>query len=617
MSNTKEHIILCNGAKLPQITSSNNQDVVELEYDPNSPDINVNIPLPSFVDSVFHLPERVKDLLEIAAYVFAADRKIKRGTIDSVEYQSWSRSLRFIIKVRDHEFWNQESVKELLAEALKFMTGDSSYSFEFINGYSTGKSSFFDKEEFTISPSSPTRVVLFSGGLDSLAGIVDTLETTKDHICLISHVSQHGVQKTQKALFSVLERDYPGRGRHYKFKCNLKGEVAREETQRTRSFLYSSIAYAIAVAHSQDSFYFYENGVTSINFKKRGDLLNARASRTTHPKTIGLLSDLLTKIHGSHFKIEHPFLFKTKTDILEILADHKKQDYINSSVSCSATRMKSPHATHCGGCSQCVDRRFAAYAAGVDNYDGTAIYDLDFVDETIEDRNKKTTIMDFVRLARDFKKMNYRTFCSEKLSEISEIVDYIEGEDEDDKIEKIYQLCLKHGDQVKQAIKKMDQPFDEVTSGSFLDLLGKREYLKEPAKRLADIVSEKLSKAVPIAFKKNKPKDENDLNDKVNAIIEGEKKGYEREFPLIPFALAKVIVDHSYKGYDLLIETKYIRSNTPPSKASDGIAADLVKYPSENHKLFLVYDPEAQIADRDKFKSDFEEKGNCTVTVIR
>lgn len=617
MSVTKEHIILCNGAKLPKSASKSNHDVVKLEYDPNSPDINVNIPLPPFVDSVFHLPERVKDLLEIAAYVFAADRKIKRGTTDSVEYQSWSRNLRFIIRVRDHEFWNQDSVKNVLSEALKFMTGDSSHSFEFIDGYTTGRSSFFDKEEFTITPSTPTRVILFSGGLDSLAGIVDTLETTKENIFLISHISQPGILKTQRGLLSALERDYPGRCKHYKFKCNLKGEVAREETQRTRSFLYSSIAYAIAVAHTQDSFYFYENGITSINFKKRGDLLNARASRTTHPKTIGLLADLLTKIHESPFKIEHPFLFNTKTDILKLLAKHKKQNYVNSSVSCSATRMKKQNATHCGGCSQCVDRRFAAFGAGMDEHDGTAIYDLDFVNEPVNDRKKKTTIIDYVRLARDFKKMNFLTFYSEKLSELSEVVDYIEGEDEEEKIEKIYLLCVKHGEQIEQSIKKMVQPFDEVTPDSFLDFLGKGEFLKEPAKRLADTVSEKLSKAIPIAFGRNRPKDENDLNDKVHAIIEGEREEYDREFPLTPFALAKVVTDHSLNGYQLLIEAKYIRSNTTPSKASEGIAADLTKYPSESHKLFVVYDPEAQIADRHKFIKDFEKKGNCTVTVIR
>ncbi|HLR88526.1 MAG TPA: hypothetical protein VK042_02235 [Atopostipes sp.] len=616
MSQAKEHIILCNGAKLPQ-SSIKEQDVVQLEYNPNSPDINVNIPLPKFVESVYHLPKRVKDLLEIAAYVFTADRKIKRGTTDSVEYQSWSRNLRFIIKVRDHEFWSQDSVKEILAEALKFMTGDASYSFEFIDGFTTGKSNFFDKEEFTIKPSAPTRVILFSGGLDSLAGIVDSLETTRENIYLISHVSQPGILKTQRGLLTALERDYPGRCKHYTFTCNLKGDVAREETQRTRSLLYSAIAYAIAVAHSRESFYFYENGITSINFKKRGDLLNARASRTTHAKTIGLISDLLSKIHESHFKVEHPYLFNTKTDILEILAKHKKQNYINSSVSCSATRMKKQNATHCGGCSQCVDRRFATHAAGVEAYDGTAIYDLDFVNETVDDRPKKTTIIDYVRLARDFKKMNYRTFYSEKLSELSEIVDYIEGGDEEGKVEKIYQLCVKHGRQIEQAIKKMDQPFEEVVPGSFLDFLGKREFLKEHAERLADSISKKLSKAIPIAFSKNKPKNENDLNDKIHAILEGEREGYEREFPLTPFALAKVITDHSLNGYDLLIEAKYIRSNTTPSTASEGIAADLTKYPNDSHKLFIVYDPEAQITDRDKFIDDFEKKGNCTVTIIR
>lgn len=617
MSGGKEHIILCNGAKLSKTISKNKQDVVQLEYNPNSPGINVNIPLPSFVDSVFHLPERVKDLLEIAAYVFSADRKIKRGTTNSVEYQSWSRNLRFIIKVRDHKFWNQDVVKDLLAETLKFMTGDGSYSFEFINGYKTGKSSFFDDEKFAITPSVPTRVILFSGGLDSLAGVIHAVENTQNNICLISHISQPGILTTQKGLLNVLERDYPGRCKHYKFKCNLKGDIAREETQRTRSFLYSSIAYAISVAHSQDNLYFYENGVTSINFKKRGDLLNARASRTTHPKVIGLLTDLLSKIHSSPFKIEHPFLFNTKTDILKVLAKYNKENYINSSVSCSATRMKSQNATHCGGCSQCVDRRFAAFSAELEEHDGTAIYDLDFINEYVIDRKKKTTIMDFVRLARDFKKMNFRTFYNERLSELSEIVDSIDGEDEEEKVKKIYNLCIKHGTQIEQAIKRMDKPFDEVVPGSFLDFLGKREYLKEPAKRLADAISDKLTKTIPIAFNKNKPKNENDLNDKINAIIEGEKKEYEREFPLTPFALAKVVVDHSLNGYDLLIEAKYIRSNTSPSKASEGIAADLTKYPNESHKLFIVFDPESQISDKDKFKTDFEKKENCTVTVVR
>jgi hypothetical protein len=70
-------------------------------------------------------------------------------------------------------------------------------------------------------------------------------------------------------------------------------------------------------------------------------------------------------------------------------------------------------------------------------------------------------------------------------------------------------------------------------------------------------------------------------------------------------------------GFQLLIESKYIRGSTSPSKANEGIAADLTKYPAESHKLFIVYDPERQIADDSKFRVDIEAKGNCTVDIVR
>jgi len=618
MKEAKEHIVLCNGAEFPEKLAQKAHNVVLLEYNPQSPHINVNIPIPKLVNQVFHLPDRIKDLLEIAAYVFAADRKTKRGTPDSMEYHSWSRSFHFIIKVRDHQFWKKETVKNKLSEVLCFMTGDKACDFTFNSGYFTGKAGLFDEENFKIIPSSSTSVILFSGGLDSLAGILNMLETTNDKVCLISHVSQNATLRTQKKLYKALNKDYPNRLEpHYTFKCNLKGDTALEETQRTRSFLYSSIAFAIATAYSQNTFYLFENGITSINFSRREDLINARASRTTHPKTLELLTELLSLVNESQIKIEHPFLFKTKTDILQLLAKYEKKEYINSTVSCCKTRMKLQNSTHCGGCFQCIDRRFAAYGAELEEYDGTAIYDVDFINQKIEDRAMKTTIMDYVRLALEFRKMNYMTFCSERLAELADLEDYIEGNDENEKIEKVYRLCIHYGEQIETAISRMNKPFDVIIPGSFLDIVRDREYLKEPVINLAQRISNKLDKAIPIAFKNNKPKNENDFNDKVNAILEGEKDEYKREFPSISFALAKAIPDHSINNLDLLIESKYIRGKTAPSVASEGIAADMTKYPTESYKLFVVYDPEGQIADKETFKKDFENKGNCTVIIIR
>ncbi len=126
-----------------------------------------------------------------------------------------------------------------------------------------------------------------------------------------------------------------------------------------------------------------------------------------------------------------------------------------------------------------------------------------------------------------------------------------------------------------------------------------------------------MKRAIPLTFQRNKPKDENDFNDKVDGILNSERPTLEREHPSVSFALARVIPDHSITENDLLIEAKYIRGSTTPSKASSGIAEDLTKYPESFYILFIVYDPLRAISDDQKFRSDIEGKGRCTAFVIR
>ena len=260
---------------------------------------NVRLGLPDFVRSVFYLQPRCLDLLEIAAYVFAGDPLTPRGSRDAVEYQSWSRSLSFIVKVRDYEFWRQSSVGEALKAALRFATGDHDYEFTFQPDHATPPTSLFDKEVFSMEHDGDISIMLFSGGIDSLSGVVQRLEQTSKHVCLVSHLSQVGTVRTQRGLASALQKDYRGRVSPYQFRTNLQGVRAKEETQRSRPFLYGSIAFALATAFDSDRFYICENGVTSLNFARRDDLINSRASRTTHPQTVGRLASLFSIIEES------------------------------------------------------------------------------------------------------------------------------------------------------------------------------------------------------------------------------------------------------------------------------------------------------------------------------
>lgn len=459
MSNFVEQIVLCNGAKPKKL--KRDCKLIVLDHRNGSKDKNVNLNLDSFVTDIYKLNDRGKDLLEIAGYIYAADRMSYRGHETDLEYHKWSRNFEFHIAVRDCDFWKKEEVQELLATALIYMSGDHSYKFIFHKANADLPTNIFDNVKFNIDKPENMKVTLYSGGLDSLAGIIESLETSGTEICMVSHQSgQPLVISTQQNLYEVLEKLYPGRCKHYKFHCGLHSIKSIDETQRTRSFLYTSTAFAIANTYEQDCIYVYENGITSINFADTQDLMNARASRTTHPKTIGLLEKLFAKIADKPFRIHHPYLYKTKTEVVEILKKYKKEDTLDTAVSCSSTRNHPAGYTHCGVCSQCIDRRFATFAAEVEKYDHGGLYHIDFAKDGIEDAKIKKSLTDYIRLAQSFKDTDLDGFYIERASEIIDVEEFIEGEDELQRLKNIYELTQKHANFIEHSLNQMRKLYD-------------------------------------------------------------------------------------------------------------------------------------------------------------
>ena len=619
--NNFKHIALCNGATLPNGLKRKGDKLWHLTDDAGKA-VFGTILLEKFVNQVSHIPDRVKDLLEIAGNLFIIDRKVGRGTTNSIEFDGWSRTIHFIMKVRDGKFWMQETTRNLLSEAVTFMTGDYQYQFLFQDGYPSTAFNLFDQTGISVGlDDGKKHIALFSGGLDSFTGAVDFLENNKNSkLFLISHTSGNpSTKSTQQRIYKLLEELYPQRTTWYKFKCHMTGVRAVEESQRTRSILYSSVAYALSSIFKEDSFTFFENGVTSLNFPKRADMINARSSRTTHPRTIWHLKNFLTHLHGKPFEIKHPYLLLTKTDVIAKLKTFNKNQYINNTVSCSVALKKDGNFTHCGTCSQCVDRRFAMHASQLDEDDGQGIYMKNFILDKINDDADRLTILDHVRQAMKFKDITEDGFYIDMAAELGNLLEYM-NTDEETAFHLLYSLCKKHGQQIHAAILRMrnvyDDPFTEITKGSFLDLVNEKEYLKPEAKLLCEKIKKKLDEALPIMFRKNLPKDENDLNDKINGIINGEAEQYGREFPSIQFSSIRTVVDHSFGSSNLLIESKYLRGNTGERVVTDGISADLIKYPSESHLLFLLYDPERKIANDDLLKKTYEQKRNNVIVYI-
>ena len=610
IGNSKIHTFLYNGAK----PSNGPIDGIILDYRPG-PSRNVTFKIPKLVEIVGHIPARY----------------VNRGSLDSPCFSGWHRRFKHIIAVRDYKFWSDHNVHSLLESLLSFMSGDE-HSFEFYPGHSTPKVDMFDGPDFYPPTTKEIQVVMFSGGLDSTSGVVDLLTNSQSNLILASHVPQTGLKKTQMCLTDELERRFPKRVRHLMFECHLTGKRAREETQRTRSFLYTAVGAAIAKAYHQRRILFFENGILSINLPPSEQYQNARATRTTHPKVLSDLTRLLTFVEGSDFLVSNGFFWMTKADIVTLMKKNDCRDLLNSTVSCSRTfdkGIKHSH-THCGRCSQCIDRRFAIASTGLLDEENRGLYAYDFVVDNIcpdsKDkfgREERTLLIDYVRLAMQLREQNIDSFEDEWLDQLTDVVDVINTSTEAEAIEKLHELFVRYGNQVKDGIVAFQREYANKMLGekhqpnSLAEILSTQEYLELPAILLAERISDLLKKSIPLAFKTHLPLSEKDVQNHVEALLSSHREKFSREFPHVPFALGSTVPDFSQSVPCVYIEVKYLRGKTTPSKASAGIAEDCTKYPEDAFLLFILYDPERQIKDDRAFADSFEQKRACLIRLVR
>jgi len=624
---SKSHVFCYNAPE----DYNNNDDAIILNYRKELQNKNVNFQLPRFVENVGFIPDRYLDLLEIAAYVYCADRFVSRGSKESPYFAGWQRHLKHIIFVRDYKFWSDNSVIRLLEELLSFLSGDL-HKFEFFPGHNTPQVNMFDGEEYWPPPTESCHIVMFSGGLDSTSGAYDLLINSNKKLYLASHVSSAGVKKTLRDIIEELDRQFPGRVFHLKFGCNLKGERAREETQRTRSFLYAAVGAAVAKRYTQNRLLFFENGVLSINLPPSEQFQNGRTTRSTHPKVIYNYSQLFSLMNENEFNVENPFFWKSKADIIQLLKQNGGFDFLNSTVSCSRTFDKGiKHSnTHCGRCSQCIDRRFGFAGARMLNDENRGLYAYDFVIDNIcadndnnYGREERTILVDYVRLALDLKETNVDAFYDRWLDPLTDVVDFIQGSSEEDKILKLHKLFIHHGTQVQNGIIEFQKNYADImlankpVTNSLSEILSTREYLDQPSQIVAQKIAKLLLFSVPIAFQHRKPKNEPELQDQIEALLKENSNDIKREFPHVTFALSRTVPDFSTAYPSVFIEVKYPRGKISPSKTNKEIAEDCTKYPDNAYLLFVVYDPERKVKNDQEFEKDFITKRSCQFCFIR
>src|ERR1043165_3989645 len=333
----KPRLILCGGVQLAKDDPlRNGRHLVELRTHGSKANVNVRLEdLAKVFDQ--HLSPRLEDMLEIAAYVYTADCATRRAGnwADDATTEPWDRDFQFVVPVRDLAFWNRTDVVELLVETLKVLADDKfAFSFRPMKD-EPPKQQYLEFGQLEDWPFyNVPRVQMFSGGLDSLAGALETA-ASKEKLVLVSHRSVSTLSSRQTKLFEALRQRTDSPMIHVPVWINKDENKGKEPTQRTRSFLYCSLGAIVASSVNAGGVRFFENGVVSLNLPVADEVTRARASRTTHPIALHQFGMLFSMVLGREIVVDNPFLFNTKADIVSMIGANNAAKLICLTCSCS------------------------------------------------------------------------------------------------------------------------------------------------------------------------------------------------------------------------------------------------------------------------------------------
>lgn len=302
------------------------------------------------------------DLARIGMGVYAVDRLIRKAGV--ADDRSPYRELELVLQVSDPDFWNAQS--SLIAAILSFVDGDEwTLSFE-------GGAKPLDLPPFLWEPPVESgRVCLYSGGLDSSAGLAIRRAELIDDMFAVTAVHQpHQQQRVRRhhrrtalalgvGVTPVLSRTTL---------INPPRLDRQELSQRCRAFLFCSLAGAVASKIRAEQIEVFESGVGVLNLPPMtGMLWGGRATRGCHPKFMRMMGDLVSCVAGRRVRFTLPFKRWTKAEMVRRLAELGLGAAVADSVSCVHYPLRlGGRAKQCGLCPGCLSRRQAVLAAGVD-----------------------------------------------------------------------------------------------------------------------------------------------------------------------------------------------------------------------------------------------------------
>lgn len=348
--------------------------VVHLSADPRFGNVYVN---PGDISQALGKPldSLSRDLCEIAAYVFMADKSFKRG-----DFGKWTRDFSFLIPVRNPARWN--SVKSILTNTVATLSGDN-IEFHFVKSTEDTDDKHLEKPQ-TPRDSEADCVSLFSGGLDSFAGAAYLLTQNRRPIFASHYVSS--LKSLQGKLIQGIEDEFNQKVEHFQYRVTSRTVkntafpfANKESSHRARSFMFLSYAAVAAATHGLSDIYICENGVLSLNVPISDARKGTRSTRHAHPLFLHYFNQFINELYGRTFSVQNPFQFWTKAQEAKFLEKTSLYRLINHTVTCWGypnQTLRYPNSNHCGYCIPCIVRRVSVKAAGLAAYDDQYVVDV-------------------------------------------------------------------------------------------------------------------------------------------------------------------------------------------------------------------------------------------------
>ena len=307
------------------------------------------------------VPETVSELFTFSAAVYCLDKVVPRELFQD----AWTRHFEVSFPV-SQAGWETPH----LTTALNFLTGD----------YWQLSPQWQQPRPFSHHASPvPDVVCLFSGGLDSLIGAIELLESglvvrlvahhetgiasSYQHLLCESLQAQYG--KERVALSQLFLRPSPPKEDQYR-----PLPPAGESSTRARSLLFIAGGMTVAAALGEDvPLLIPENGFIGLNVPLSTSRIGSLSTRTTHPHFIAEMQAVFSALSIRN-PLVNPYRLLTKGEMLKRIAHlAHARELARKSISCAhpeALRWRKQAPGNCGYCYPCLIRRSSMHTVGWD-----------------------------------------------------------------------------------------------------------------------------------------------------------------------------------------------------------------------------------------------------------